>query len=135
MIDIVTSYGEKMIELEKQDKKVPGKDKWETLAVIPLMPLVGVNHCQPILHMTKIIVHCYYTDEIINQFAIGYMINPSLNCNKVLRIQAKKCLSISFAARTMENIKYFLRKKNTLVMSLIMIYENNGERPKIFIEC
>ena len=28
VIYIVTSCGEKMIELEKQDKKVPVKDKW-----------------------------------------------------------------------------------------------------------
>ena len=28
-------------------------------------------------------VHCYTTDEIINQFVIGYMINPSLKFNNV----------------------------------------------------
>ena len=33
-------------------------------------------HRQPILHMSKIMVHCYYKDETINQFSIGYMINP-----------------------------------------------------------
>ena len=49
------------------------------------MPLVGVNQRQPILYMSKRMVHCYYTDEIINQFAIGYMISPSLNGNKVFR--------------------------------------------------
>ena len=38
------------------------------------MTLVGVNHRQPILHMPKKTVHCYTTDEIINQFAIVYMI-------------------------------------------------------------
>ena len=78
-----------MIELKKKET-LPGKDKWETLAVIPLMPLVGVNNIQPILHMYKIMVKCYSTDETINQFVIGYMINPSLNCNKVFRIQVEK---------------------------------------------
>ena len=42
------------------------------------MTLVGANNCQPILHITKILAHCYSTDETINQFAFGYMINPSL---------------------------------------------------------
>ena len=51
-------------------KKNPGKDKRETLDVISLMPLVGVNHSQPILHMYKIMVHCYSTDENINQFEL-----------------------------------------------------------------
>ena len=73
--------------IRKINKKVPGKDKWETLNVIPLMPLVGVNHCQPILHMSKIMVHCYSIDESINQFSICYMINPSLHFNKVFREQ------------------------------------------------
>ena len=40
------------------------------------MPLVGVNHCQPILYMSKRMVHCYSIDETINQFSTGYMINP-----------------------------------------------------------
>ena len=66
-------------------KKNPGKDKWETLDVIPLMPLVGLNHRQPTFCMSKIMVHCYSTDESINQFSIDYMINLSLNCKKVFR--------------------------------------------------
>ena len=72
-----------MIELEKN----PVKDKWEALNFIPFMALVGLNHRRPILHMSKIMVHCYSTDESINQFSISYMINPSLNCSKVFRKQ------------------------------------------------
>ena len=81
--DIVTSCGGEIIELEKEKRKIPGKDKWETFDVIPLIPSVGVNHCQHKLHMSKRIVHCYSIDESIIQFSIGYMLNPSLNCNKV----------------------------------------------------
>ena len=98
----------------------------ETPAIIPLPPLVGVNNCQPILDMPKIMVHCYSTDNNINEFAIGYMINPSRNCNKVLRIQVEKCFKISFADKTMRTIKYCLRS----VMELIMIYDYNIEIPK-----
>ena len=75
-------------------------------------------------------VHCYSTDEIINRFAIGYVIKPSLNCNKVFRVQVEKWLSLSFASRKMENIRYFLKNKNTCVMELIMIYDNNGGNAK-----
>ena len=66
----------------------------ETLYVIPFMPLVGVNNCQPILHMSKRMIHCYSTDESINQFAIGYMINPSLNCKQLFREQVKEFFSV-----------------------------------------
>ena len=73
----------KTIKLEKEKKKLPGKYKWETLDVITLMPLVGVNHHQPILKLSKRMVHYCSTYESINQFVIGYIINPSPNFNKV----------------------------------------------------
>ena len=57
--------------MEIENKKIPVKDKWETPATIPLMTIVGVNHCHPILHMFKRMVHCYTTYETINQFEIG----------------------------------------------------------------
>ena len=94
------------------------------------MTLLGVNHGQPILCMSKIMVHCYSTDETINQFAIGYMIHPSLNCNKVFRVQVEKFSSVSFAYRKMETIRDSLKNNNTCVMALIMIYENNGGNSK-----
>ena len=34
-------------------------------------------------------VYIYATDEKINQFAIGYMIKPSLHINKVFREQVE----------------------------------------------
>ena len=43
----------KKLELEKGNKKIPVKDKLEILNVIPLMPLVGVDNRQPILHIHK----------------------------------------------------------------------------------
>ena len=79
VIDIVNSCGEKMTELENKIKVY----KQETLDVITLIPLLGANHRQPILHMYKKIVQCYSIDESINQFEIGYMINPPLICNKL----------------------------------------------------
>ena len=95
------------------------------------MPVVGFNNLQPILHISKIIVYCYSTDKSINQFAIGYMINPSLNCNKVFREQVEKLFSVPFHENAMETIKYCLRNNNRCFMVLIMFYENNGLKPKI----
>ena len=108
-------------------EKIPAKDKWEIPAVITLMSIVGANHCLPILHLSKIMIHIYTTGKTIHQFAICYKIKPSLNCNKVSKTQVEKCLGCSFSIRTVKTIKTFLIKKNTSVMALIMIYENNGE--------
>ena len=94
------------------------------------MPIVGVNHCLTILHMSKIMVHIYTTGKTIHQFAISYMINPSLRFKKIFKTQVEKCLGVYFSIRTMKTIKNCLMKKNKSVMALIMIYENNGEIPK-----
>ena len=81
--------------------------------------------------MYIIMVHCYPIDEIINQFAIGCIINLPLHLNEVFTEQVKKYLSAKFHEMTMETIKDFLRKNNICVMSLIMFYDNNGLKPKI----
>ena len=73
-IDIVTLCGGKWYNWRKK----PAKYKWEIPAVIPLIPIVGVNHCLPILHLSKRMVHIYTTGKTIHKFAIGYMIKPSL---------------------------------------------------------
>ena len=74
----------------KRKEKNLAKDKWELPAVIPLVPILGVNHSLPILHMSKIMVHIYSTEKTIHQFAIGYMINPSLHINNTFRTLVEK---------------------------------------------
>ena len=75
-------------------------------------------------------VHCYSTYETINQFEIGCIINPSLKCNKVFRVQFEKCLSVSFDSLAMETIKNCLKKNNTCVMPLMMIMRITEEIQK-----
>ena len=77
-------------------------------AVIPLMPIVGLNHRRPILHLSKIMVHIFTTVKTIHQFAIGYMIKPSLKFNKIFRTQVEKFLGYYFSIRTMKSLKKFL---------------------------
>ena len=71
-------------------------------------------------------VHIYSTEKKIHQFAIGYMINPSLHINNVFITQVQKCLGCSFYIETMKNIRDCLLNNNTSVMALIMIYETVG---------
>ena len=71
----------------------------------------------------------------MNQFAIGYMINPSLKFNNTFRTQVEKWFIDYFYIMTMRTIKMFLMKKNTSVMALLMNYENNLKIPKQSIEC
>ena len=71
-------------------------------------------------------LHIYPTDKNVNQFAIGYMINPFLYINKMFKTKVEKFLGCSFSIEAMKNIKNCLMKKNTSVMALIFIYENIG---------
>ena len=52
--------------------------------------------------------------------------------NNAFRKKVEKLLGVYFSTRTMKTIKNRLMEKNTSVMELIMIYENNGEIPKQF---
>ena len=71
------------------------------------MTIVGVNNLLPILHMYKIMVHFYTTGKTINQFVIGYIINPSLQFNKILKTQVENFLGYYFSIRKTKTIKIF----------------------------
>ena len=79
-IGTITSCGGRCI-IGKGKYKKETKYIWGTLDVIPLLPLVGVNCHQFILHMSQRMVYLYATDEQINNFQIGYMIHYSLHIN------------------------------------------------------
>ena len=60
------------------------------------MRILGVNHNLPILHMSKRMVHIYTTGKTIHQFSMGYMINPSLQFNKIFKTQVENAWVIIF---------------------------------------
>ena len=68
-------------------------------------------------------VHIYTTKKTIHQFAIGYIINPTIHINRVFIEQVKNILGFYFHINTIKTIKNCLMKKNTSVMALMMIYE------------
>ena len=78
------------------------------ISVIPIFSFLGVNNRQPSLHMSKVLVCIHTTDECINQFEIGYMINSTLHANKVLIEQDGKCSRATFNQNTMEVINIYL---------------------------
>ena len=111
----------------KRKGKNPEKDEWGLTDVIPLMAIAGVNHRLPILHLSKIMVHIYSTENTIYKFSIGYMINPSLRVNRIFVEQVQNFLGCSFSTKTMKTIRDFLLKNNIYVMALMMIYETVGK--------
>ena len=106
--------------------KSSAKYKLEIPAVIPLIPIVGVNNRLPILHMSKRMVHIYTTEKTVHKLAIGYMVNPSLHVNKMFKTQVEKRLGCYFSIKKKKTIRDFLTKNINSVMEEIMIYETVG---------
>ena len=50
--------------------------------------------------MAKHYIWLEETKERINEFSIGYMINPKLNINKAFKDQVTKCMKTTFVTIT-----------------------------------
>ena len=109
------------------------KDRWEKIDVISLLQLLGVNNCQPLLHMSKIQVYLYTTYKRVKNISIGYMINPTLHINKVFREQVEIFLRSTIHQNTMESIINGMINKDAYVISLLMFYESKTKnRIKVY---
>ena len=71
-----------MIAVGKKSKIIKNKDIWNYCYCMPMLPLLGYNHCLPLLHMDKTFIWIEETGERINEFEIGCMINPTFHVNK-----------------------------------------------------
>ena len=54
---------------------INNQDEWNYCHNFPLLQLLGVNHCLPLLHMSKNFVCIHNTEEHINKLAIGCMVS------------------------------------------------------------
>ena len=94
-----------------------------------MLSLLGANYRLPLFHMAKRFIWLNETKKRINEFTIGYMINPGLNVNKAFREQVEKCMYTTFGEITQPFIKATLSKNNTSVLALIMFYETRADNP------
>ena len=85
VITTVNTCGQKMIKFGKENKKINNQDKWNYCYNFPLLLFLGVNHCIPLLNMSKSFVYLHNTEERIYEFLIGYMVNRTLHVNKAFK--------------------------------------------------
>ena len=76
-----------------------------------MLPLLGDNHCLPLLHMAKSFIWLEEKSYCINDFAIGYMINPTLHINKAFKEQVEKYTNNTFGTLTQPFIKKQRQKR------------------------
>ena len=93
-----------MIEIWNMNEKIKNKDKWNYCHNMPILTLLGANNCIPLFYMYKRFIWLEETKEHINQFDIGYTINPNLHVNKAFKEQVINCMNNMFVALTHPSI-------------------------------
>ena len=76
-----------------------------------MQSLLGTNHRMPLSHMAKIYILLEETNQRINEFSIGYMMNPNFHTNKAFKEQVKGCLKNTFGLSINTHIGKILLKK------------------------
>ena len=87
-----------------------------------ILSLLGTNNCLPLLHMAKSYIWLEETNQRINDFSIGYMMNTNLSMKKFFREQMKVFKKDTFFTETMTHISKILLKPNTIVLALVMVF-------------
>ena len=104
-------------------KTIETKYKLNQLNIIDIQSLLGNDHHLPLSQKEKSYIWIEETNQRINEFYIGYMMNPNFHKNKVFREQVKVCLKTTFGPSTNAHISKILLKDNTRVLALVMLYE------------
>ena len=73
--------------------------------------MLGTNHRLPLSHMSQSCIWLEETNQHINEFSIGYMMNPNLSINKYFKEQVKICMKNIFGTITQQHISQILSKK------------------------
>ena len=79
-----------MIAVENENKKIKNKDICNNFHHMPMLSLLGGNHRLALFHTANRFIWLNETKQRINEFTIGYMINPRLNVNKSFREQVEE---------------------------------------------
>ena len=95
--------------------------------ILDLQSMLGTNCRMPLLHMSKSYIWLEETNQRINEFSVGYMMNPTLNRNIAFKDQVRVRLKQIFGPDTNSHISKTLQKLNTRVLALIIFYES-GEK-------
>ena len=92
--------------------------------LLDMQSMLGTNFRMPLLHMSKSYIWIEETNQHINEFSIGYMINPTFNRNRDFKDQVKVCLKNTFGPDTNSHIAKTSAKKNKIVLALVIFYES-----------
>ena len=111
-----------------KNKTIQTQYKWNKLNFMDIQYPLGINHRLPLSYMAKTYIWLEETNQRINEFSIGYMMNPNFSINKALKEQVKVCLKNTFSTSTLSHISKILFKPDTRVLALLFF--NNRKKCK-----
>ena len=83
----------------------------ESINILDMKYLLGTNCRMPLLHISKSYIWPEETDQRINEFSIGYTMNPNLYRNRSFKDQVEVCFKHTFGTDTISHINKKLQKK------------------------
>ena len=90
-----------ILAVSYKDKTIQTQDTWNQLNLMYIQYLLGTNHLLPLSHMAKSYIWLEETNQRINEFYIGYMMNPNLIINKAFKEKVKVSLKTTFSTSTL----------------------------------
>ena len=96
----IDNHEKEILEVGYKKKTIKTKDKWNQIDLLDVQYLLWTNCHRPLLNMSKSYIWIEETNQHINEFSIGYMMNPNLNTNNAFRKQVKVCFKYTFGPST-----------------------------------
>ena len=78
----IENHEKDILSVVYENKIIETKDKYNQLNLMEIQSLLGTNNCLPLSHMAKSYIWLEETNQRINDFSIGYMMNPDLNMKR-----------------------------------------------------
>ena len=106
----IDQYEKDILAVDYINKIIETKDKWNQLNILDMKSMVGANCRMPLLHISKSYIWLEETNQRINDFSIGYTMNPTLYRNRAFKDQVKVCFNHTFGPDTISHINKTLQK-------------------------
>ena len=104
----IVIYEKNILAVDYVNQKIETKDKWNQINVLDMESMLVANCRMPLLHMSKTYICIEETNQRINEFFLGYMLNPVLNKKKTFKQQVKACFKNTFGKDTNSRINTIL---------------------------
>ena len=111
ILSSIVIYEKDILSVDYINQKIETKEKWNQINVLDMDSMLVANCLMPLLHMSKTYIWMEETNQRINDFYFGYIINPNLYEKKYFKEQVKACFRNTFGKNTNSHINTILMKK------------------------